>query len=164
MEDFEEDVIEPMMATQELILSRPYATRLYTTLSAPEMDLDPLFDFNPDLLDVSNNHVARRVIECSRRVYQEDAPTRFELEDGRTVRLHQGDPWPFDVDDEDAPPANSKILALTTSGPGTVLEDNDEPIEEAAVLVFSTEHDFEEDPQLAPGAGRALERDPRSQR
>lgn len=131
IEDFEEDVIEPMVATQELMLSRPYATRLYTTLSAPEMDIDPLFDFNPDLPDVSNIHVARRVIECNRRVYQEEAPTRFELEDGRTVRLYQSDPWPFDPQAEDAPPANSKVLALTTSGLGTVVQDNDEAIEEA---------------------------------
>jgi hypothetical protein len=131
LEDFDDEVIEPMVATQELILSRPYATRLYTTLSAPEMDLDPLFDFNPDLPDVSNVHTARRVIECSRRVYQEDAPTRFEFEDGRTVRLYQGDPWPFDTDVPDAPPANVKVMALTTSGAGTVVQDNTEAIDEA---------------------------------
>lgn len=113
------------------MLSRPYATRLYTTLSAPEMDLDPLFDFNPDLTDVSNVHTARRVIECSRKVYQEEAPTRFELEDGRVVRLHQGAPWPFDVGTDDAPPANRKVLALTTSGAGTVVQDNGKAIDEA---------------------------------
>ena len=138
LEDFDDEVIEPMVATQELILSRPYATRLYTTLSAPEMDLDPLFDFNPDLPDVSNVHTARRVIECSRRVYQEDAPTRFELEDGRTVRLHQGDPWPFDTDVPDAPPANVKVMALTTSGTGTVVQDNTEAIDEALARHNST--------------------------
>ena len=131
IEDFEEDVIEPMVATEELLLSRPYATRLYTTLSSPEMDLDPLFDFNPDLPEVSNIHTARRVIECSRQVYQDEAPTRFELEDGRVVRLHQGDPWPFDVGTVDAPPANAKVLALTTSGAGTVVQDNAEAIDEA---------------------------------
>ena len=59
-----------MIATQELLASRPYVTRLYTTLSAPEMDLDPLFDFNPDLPNVSNVHTARRVIECHRSVYR----------------------------------------------------------------------------------------------
>jgi hypothetical protein len=64
IEGLEEEVVEPMIATQELITSRPYVTRFYTTLSAPEMDLDPLFDFNPDLPNVSNLHTARRVIEC----------------------------------------------------------------------------------------------------
>ena len=131
IEDLDEDVIEPMVATQELLESRPYVTRLYTTLSAPEMDLDPLFDFNPDLPNVSNLHTARRVIECHRSVYQEDAPTRFELEDGRVVRLHQGDPWPFATDDEDAMPANAQVLALTTSGQGTVVQDNADAISEA---------------------------------
>jgi hypothetical protein len=126
-----EEVIEPMIATQELLGSRPYVTRLYTTLSAPEMDLDPLFDFNPDLPSVSNVHSARRVIECHRSIYQSEAPSRFELEDGRVVRLNAGDPWPFLVGDEDAPPANALVLALTTSGPGTVVQDNSEAIDQA---------------------------------
>jgi hypothetical protein len=131
VEDLGHEVVEPMIATQELIDSRPYVTRLYTTLSAPEMDLDPLFDFNPDLPEVSNIHTARRVIECHRSVYMEDAPTRFELEDGRVVRLHQGDPWPFDTSDDEPIPANAQVIALSTSGPGTVVQDNAEAIDEA---------------------------------
>ena len=131
IEDLEEEVVEPMIATQDLLDSRPYITRLYTTLSAPEMDLDPLFDFNPDLPNVSNLHTARRVIECDRSVYQDEAPTRFELEDGRVVRLHQGDPWPFDTTDEEPLPANARVLALTTSGSGTVVTDNAKAIDEA---------------------------------
>ena len=125
------DVIEPMLETDELVGSLPYVTRLYTTLSAPEMDLDPVFDFNPDLPSLSNLHTARRVIECHRSVYQWEAPSRFELEDGRVVRLNAGDPWPFLLDDEDTPPANSLVLALTTSGPGTVVQDNSEAIDQA---------------------------------
>jgi len=126
-----EEVVEPMIATQELLLSRPYVTRLYTTLSAPEMDLDPLFDFNPDLAEVSNLHTARRVIECHRSVYQWEAPSRFELEDGRVVRLNAGDPWPFLVGQDDAPPANALVLSLTTSGPGMVVQDNSLAIDQA---------------------------------
>ena len=131
IEDLGEEVVEPMIATQELITSRPYVTRFYTTLSAPEMDLDPWFDFNPDLPNVSNLHTARRVIECHRSIYEWEAPSRFELEDGRTVRLNAGDPWPFLVGDDDAPPANALVLALTTSGPGTVVQDNSEAIDQA---------------------------------
>jgi hypothetical protein len=129
-----EEVVEPMIATQELLLSRPYVTRLYTTLSAPEMDLDPLFDFNPDLPMVSNIHSARRVIECHRSVYQWEAPSRFHLEDGRVVRLNAGDPWPFAPEQEDALPANALVLALTTSGPGTVVQDNSEAIDQALAV------------------------------
>ncbi len=131
IDGLEEEVIEPMLATQALLESRPFVTRLYTTLSAPEMDLDPLFDFNPDLPDVSNVHSARRVIECHRSIYQSEAPSRFELEDGRVVRLHAGAPWPFFLGDENAPPANAQVLALTTSGPGTVVQDNSNAIDEA---------------------------------
>ena len=126
-----EEVVEPMIATQELLGSRPYVTRFYTTLSAPEMGLDPLFDFNPDLPNISNVHTARRVIECHRSVYRWEAPSRFELEDGRVVRLNAGDPWPFLVGEEDTPPANALVLALTTSGPGTVVQDNSEAIDQA---------------------------------
>lgn len=129
VEALAEEVVEPMIATQELLLSRPYVTRFYTTLSAPEMDLDPLFDFNPDLPVLSNLHTARRVIECHRSVYRWEAPSRFELEDGRVVRLNAGDPWPFLVGDEDAPPANALVLSLTTTGPGTVVQDNSEAIQ-----------------------------------
>ncbi len=131
IEGLAEEVVEPMIATQELLGSRPYVTRLYTTLSAPEMDLDPLFDFNPDLPTVSNVHTARQVIECHRSVYIWEAPSRFHLEDGRVVRLNAGDPWPFTPGDEDAPPANALVLELTTSGPGTVVEDNSEAIDQA---------------------------------
>ena len=133
-----EEVVEPMIATQDLLLSRPYVTRLYTTLSAPEMDLDPLFDFNPDLPDVSNIHNARRVIECHRSVYRSEAPSRFELEDGRVVRLNPGSPWPFLVGDEAAPPANSLVLALTTSGEGTVVQDNSAAINQALAVHNAT--------------------------
>ena len=120
----EENVIDPMLETEELIGSLPYVTRFYTTLSAPEMDLDPLFDFNPDLEDISNIHNATRIIECSPEISISDAPSRVELEDGRIVRLEAGQPWPFDVNDEDAPPANALVKQLTTSGEGTIITDN----------------------------------------
>ena len=126
-----EEVVIPMIETQELLLSRPYVTRLYTTLSAPEMDLDPLFDFNPDLPEVSNIHTARRVIECHRSVRFADAPSRFELEDGRVVRVSARSGWPFDTSDADAPPANALVMELSTSGPGVVVEDNSEQIDQA---------------------------------
>src|SRR6478735_1519211 len=58
-------VIEPVKRVQQLIDAHPRITRLYTTLSADEMTLDPLFGFNPDLPNVSNLHNAQRVIACS---------------------------------------------------------------------------------------------------
>ena len=125
----EDDVVEPMRATQELLASRPYVTRLYTTMSAPEMDMDPVFDFNPDLSPASNLHNAVRVIECDPTVFLSEAPSRIELEDGRVVRIAAGSPWPFTAGSDDAPPANAVVLELSTSGPGTVVEDNGDAID-----------------------------------
>ncbi len=125
------DVIAPMLETDELLASLPYVTRLYTTLSAPEMDLDPLFDFNADLDDVSNVHNATRVFECNPTISLSEAPSRIELEDGRVVRLLPGASWPFTPGGENAPPANAIISQLSTSGPGTVVTDNSKAIDEA---------------------------------
>ncbi len=124
--DFE--VVDPMIATQALMSSRPYVTRLYTTLSAPEMDLDPLFDFNPDLEDAPNLHNARQVIECNPTIYPWEAPSRIELEDGRVVRLLPNSPWPFVPGDADAPPANAIVAQLSTSGSGEIVTDNRDAI------------------------------------
>ena len=124
LEALDVSVIQPMFDTADLLGSLPYVTRFYTTLSAPEMDLDPLFDFNPDLAPVSNLHQATRYIECSPTISISEAPSRVELEDGRVVRLNPGEPWPFSVADEDAPPANAIVAQLSTKGPGTIVSDN----------------------------------------
>jgi MYXO-CTERM domain-containing protein len=50
---------------QRLFAAQPYLTRLYTTLSAEEMDLDPIFSFNPDLGDVPNIRTATLDVDCS---------------------------------------------------------------------------------------------------
>ncbi|TFH30245.1 MAG: DUF2330 domain-containing protein, partial [Myxococcales bacterium] len=122
------EVVTPMLDTDELLLSRPYVTRLYTTLSAPEMDVDPLFDFNPDLGDVSNVHAATRVFECDPSIFFSEAPSRIELEDGRVVRLPANGSWPFTAGDADSLPANAIVAQLTTSGSGTVVTDNNAAI------------------------------------
>lgn len=130
-EGLETEVIAPMRETQALLDSLPYTTRFYTTLSAPEMDLDPVFDFNPDLPALSNVHSATRIIECDPSLWRSEAPSRVELEDGRVVRLKPGAPWPFLTDAPDAPPANIAILQLSTEGAGEIIEDNSIPTDEA---------------------------------
>ncbi|MEM8609646.1 MAG: DUF2330 domain-containing protein [Myxococcota bacterium] len=126
-----DEVVDPMRETQELLLSRPYVTRLYTTLSADEMDVDPLFNFNPDLGDASNMHSATWVIECNPFIFASEAPSRFELEDGRVVRVDAGEPWPFVAGTKGSPPANSLVMQLSTSGNGAVIEDNRAEIDRA---------------------------------
>ena len=60
----------------------PYLTRLYTTLSADEMEIDPIFSINPDMDDVSNIHVAEAEVTCDDRggITVEE----ITLADGRT--------------------------------------------------------------------------------
>jgi MYXO-CTERM domain-containing protein len=149
------DVIAPMLETDELLASRPYVTRLYTTLSAPEMDLDPLFDFNADLDDVSKVHNAMRVFECNPTIFLSEAPSRIELEDGRVVRVPPGGSWPFTAGDEDAPPANAIVAQLSTSGPGTVVTDNNDAID-AALDEHNARVPALQDPVLVTAGGCAV--------
>lgn len=126
----EADVIEPVRLVQRLIDDQPQITRLYSTLSAPEMTVDPVFSFNPDLAPVSNVHTAERVIECDPGYYQEDAPWRIELPSGGVVR-GAGQPsntWPTALD---AQPANGRIVRAGEQGAGQVVEDNTAKIQSA---------------------------------
>jgi hypothetical protein len=124
----ESNVIEPMRVIQDLIDSHPTMTRLYTTLSADEMTIDPLFTFNKDLPDVSNLHTADRVIECRPDISQFEAPWRIELPNGGVIRgtaaelnAARGGTWPSPL--AQLPP-NLSVLQRSSTGSGKVLEDN----------------------------------------
>jgi MYXO-CTERM domain-containing protein len=123
----EKSVVQPMRAVQQLIDAHPTITRLYTTMSADEMTLDPLFTFNPDLADVSNLHTAERIIECNPSIYQSEAPWRIELPQGGIVRGTAADfgTWPASFADM---PPNRKIVRAAETGEGNTLEDNTETI------------------------------------
>lgn len=124
----EESVIEPVRLVQKLIDAHPQITRLYSTLSAAEMTVDPLFGFNADLAPVSNLHTADRIIECAPGYYQDTAPWRIELPSGGTVRggPTQNGTWPAEFDSQ---PANLRILRTGESGSGRVVEDNSTSIQ-----------------------------------
>ena len=128
VEDF---VVAPMRETQELFDDFPYVTRLYTTMSAHEMTLDPSFDFNPDLADVDNVHNADRIIECHPDVFQQDAPWRAELPSGLVVR-GTGFGWPIQPDE--MMPATLTVSEVGTSGQGTVVRDNVETVRQQLEL------------------------------
>ncbi len=133
----EENVIAPMEETAALFTDRPYVTRFYTTMSAHEMTMDPLFDFNGELGDVSNTHTADRVVYCSPRVTQADAPWVVELEGGSVYG--RGSTWPFDTADEDMP-ANRRVLRVGTTGSGEVVVDNGEQIAGALAALEDSVH------------------------
>ena len=111
-------VIKPMIDTQDLFDSRPYITRLYTTMSADEMTLDPIFDFNGDLDDVSNVHTAQQHLSCT------GSDWRVEFPQG-VVRGTQQGVWPVAIDDQ---PAALKILEYAKKGQGKVVEDRTDDI------------------------------------
>jgi hypothetical protein len=133
--EIERNVIEPMRRVQDLIDAHPVLTRMYTTLSAEEMTLDPVFTFNPDAEDVSNLHTADRIIECNPSVFQSEAPWRIELANGDVIRGTAQDAqvqtWPSALSDL---PANSRIVRASSSGDGKVVEDNTASISEGLSL------------------------------
>jgi hypothetical protein len=107
----------------ELLARRSYMTRLYTTMSAVEMDRDPIFDFNADLEAVSNQHTATAYIECPDGVVDYG---RYELRtaNGQRVQVtpEVGNPMVVRRRDgmtvqQGAAPAAAVVQRLTTSGP-----------------------------------------------
>lgn len=123
-------VIDPMIETQRLLISQPYLTRLFTTMSPEDMTVDPSFSINPDLADISNVHTAEQVIECSPDWYPWEAPWRIELPQGGTVRGDNTQQWPFDPVVSEMP-ANRKIVQLSEEGSGDVVADNSQAIWQA---------------------------------
>jgi MYXO-CTERM domain-containing protein len=123
--DLDTSVIEPIKLVQNLVDAHPELSRMYTTMSADEMTLDPLFTFNPDLKDVSNVHTAVRTIECNPSVYQFEAPWRIDLPQGGVVRGTADDvnsgTWPAALGDL---PPNRLIVRTSASGSGKVVEDD----------------------------------------
>lgn len=130
MDKLQELVIDPIKDVQTLISSHQHVTRLYTTMSADEMSLDPVFTFNPDLPDESNVHTATRVIECSPDIYEYEAPWRIELPQGGVVRGTASDvgTWPADFATQ---PPNRIITRQSDSGQGKTIEDNSDTIDAA---------------------------------
>ncbi len=123
-------VIKPLLETQKLLDERPYVTRLYTTMSAEEMTMDPVFAFNPDLDDVTNRHVANRVIECKSGQDPFGAGTAWtvELAQGAVVHGNMPGVWPVDMESQ---PAALKILQYATEGQAEILEDRTDMIVDA---------------------------------
>lgn len=148
-------VVAPLRATHELLGRRPYMTRLYTRISAEEMTVDPEFDFNPDLSDVSNRHTATQVIHCAPNRYVADAPWTVTLPDGLgTVEGQFG--WPYRAAFE-SPPAALRIEQLGTSGPPEIVEDRTDTVR---ARLASDASSFRPTPGHTPGSGDPDPMDP----
>ncbi len=122
LDAFEERVLGPIREVHELSQALPILTRLYTTMSADEMTLDPEFEFNSDLDPVSNLHVADAYRYC-------DSSYRVTLTGGEQVFGDSWGSWPYFTSSRpDAPsnhelPPNARVLSFAVSGQGEVEED-----------------------------------------
>ncbi len=133
----DKSVIQPIKLVQNLVDAHPELSRMYTTMSADEMTLDPLFTFNADLKDVSNVHTAVRVIECNPSVDQFNAPWRIELPQGGVVRGSGSSvgSWPAALS---GLPPNRVIVRTGGSGSGKVVEDNSTAINDQLATYNAT--------------------------
>ena len=140
LEELRTRVVEPVIKTQEMLVSRPYLTRMFSTMSADEMTMDPSFGYNDDLSAVSNIHKAKQYIECSADISPYEAPWRIELPQGGVIRGKGsqgfGFDWPIPLDG--TLPANLKVVQLSSQGSGDVVEDNSSAIGEALFMVSKT--------------------------
>jgi uncharacterized protein (TIGR03382 family) len=90
----DEVIVGPLRSAQALADAHPYITRLFTTLSADEMTVDPLFRFKADMPDVSNQHIAQAQRLCGDGQDYETAPIRLAYPDG-TVRIIRPGDWGY---------------------------------------------------------------------
>lgn len=89
--DLNEQIIEPRRVAQEMVESHGHLTRLFTTMSAEEMTVDPMFQASTELpREHSNVHVATRTRHCSGDYFDWTAPTSLTLPSGRTMETSPG--------------------------------------------------------------------------
>lgn len=124
--------VKPLVTAHEAFGRIPYLTRFYTTMSAEEMTVDPILDYNTGLPDVSNARTAEATVLCSPNLYEWQAPIRIKLSDGTTFAVARNQP----VAVPDMPVA-SVVEQLNPVDPGTVVQDNREQIQ-ALLNKFAT--------------------------
>jgi hypothetical protein len=124
--DLEERIVKPLRDTQALFDSKPYLSRLFTTVSPDEMTRDPIFTENPDLPDVSNVHTATAVATCADNPNDPPESIVITLPDGEELVINGPfqQTWPEVTYPEVATDesAADRIELLTESGAATVID------------------------------------------
>ena len=122
-DDLQRIVVEPLTQVQEVFAAKPYLTRLYTTLSADEMTLDPMFSYNPDLPAVSNVHAADAYWDCAdpETTPLEEWDLVVTLADGREFRTFPFGEFSSPRSMPVGVPAAAVVEQLTTSGPPQII-------------------------------------------
>lgn len=119
------NIIDPLVEAQAMVDRHPYLTRLHTTISPDEMTEDPIFRFNLDLGDVSNQHLAQGLAFCDPDHYRSEVRVRLTLPDGQVLFIDPSDPSPSILDDM---PASARASHMGETGPGDTVYDNAEVI------------------------------------
>lgn len=125
-DDLEVTIVVPLRDSQKLFADNPYLTRLFTTLSANEMTVDPMFDYNPDLPEVPAVRRATARCECPEGVPPDSVKITektivITLADGREIRVTP-DPGPIPFPFEPLPlPSATVVQRLPTSGPAETI-------------------------------------------
>jgi hypothetical protein len=83
----DQTITQPRADAQALVGSRPYTTRLFTTMSAGDMTLDPEFRVDPSLPAVPSMRLATEVTQCDPGHWDFEAARVLELPSGATAPL-----------------------------------------------------------------------------
>jgi MYXO-CTERM domain-containing protein len=129
-DDMQDRVIDPGVHAVDLLETWPVVTRMYTTMSAHEMTVDPFFHTNPDLPDVLMPTQAQRNRYC-------DGDDVFVTPDDRDLILEEPGVWPVI---EDMPFAE-RIEMVPMAGAPQVLVDNGMMID-MLVDAWNGDHDW----------------------
>jgi len=131
----ENTIVKPTQDSLALLKGNPYLTRLFTTMSAEEMTVDPDFDFNSDAPDVTNQFRAKATMESCEADWSERR-VRIDLPDGRFFYQKFGQAPTVEG------PNSLRIEQWTTVGPAAVVKDNsavvDEELEKAGGGVLNS--------------------------
>jgi MYXO-CTERM domain-containing protein len=122
-QELHDRVVQPALDAGSLFDKFSYLTRLYTTLSAENMDKDPVFSFNGGLPDVANVHEGTLTYHCGYfgRSNQQTTPATLVTADGWTLQ------FPYGVGTSFTPPAlpgSAAIQVLSEEGAPQVITDN----------------------------------------
>ena len=113
-------VIEPGQRALGLLQTKPYVTRMYTTISPHEMMADPVFAENPDLPEIAANRQAQKLLRC-------DGHAEYTLPDGREVFVPNDGAWP---DFPAEMPWEEETAQMAMAGAPQILVTNTEQIDQ----------------------------------
>jgi MYXO-CTERM domain-containing protein len=124
VQEIQDTIITPANKSLELLHSHPYLTRLFTTMSAEEMTVDPDFDFNNSAPDVSNMYTAKATFDTCDEDWSKRR-VKLELPDGRFWYVNFGDAA------FGAGPSALRVEQWTNVGPSAIIKDNSGLVNEA---------------------------------